>query len=168
MQKDIPALVADNQMRKRDERFESQEKYKTNPDPLYDKKATGKPKEVKRFHPKDFSFNEDNTATCPAGKLMASPGSIYTTASGLHYQTYTAKAVNCNACELSGQCLKGLTKPNDGQGRQVARFEPKAKDPTNTCERMRRAIDSPRAGSCTASASVLWSRCLPTSGITNA
>ena len=94
MQKDIPALVADNQMRKRVERFKSQEKYKTNPDPLYNKKATGKPKEVKRFQPRDFSFSDDNTATCPGGKLMASPGTIYTTASGLHYQTYTAKAVD--------------------------------------------------------------------------
>ena len=46
--------------------------------------------------------------------------------------------------KLSGLCLKGLTKPNDGRGRQVTRFEPKAKGPTNPSERMRRAIDSPR------------------------
>jgi hypothetical protein len=144
MQQNIPALVADNQMRKRDERFESQDKYKGKPDPLYDKKAASKPKEVKRFQPKDFNFNDDNTATCPAGKLMVSPGSIYTTASGLHYQTYTAKAVDCNACKLSDQCLKGPIKPNDGRGRQVTRFEPKAKDSSNPSERMRRAIDSPR------------------------
>ena len=144
MQKDIPALVADNQMRKRDERFEEQGKYKTNPDPLYDKKATGQPKDAKRFQPRDFSFNDDNTATCPAGKLMSSTGSIYTSASGLQYQTYTAKAVHCNACKLSGQCLKGPIKPNDGRGRQVTRFAPRAKDPSNPSERMRRAIDSPR------------------------
>jgi len=131
-------------MRKRDERFESQDKYKAKPDPLYDKKAVSKPKEVKRFQPKDFRFNDDNTATCLAGKLMVSPGSIYTTASGLHYQTYTAKAVDCNACPLNGQCLKGPMKPNDGRGRQVTRFEPKAKDSSNASERMRRAIDSPR------------------------
>jgi len=140
----IPALIADNQMRSRDERFAEQDKYKGKPDPLSEKKATGQPTAIKKFQPKDFTFNDDNTATCPAGKLMTSPGSIYTTASGLHYQTYTAKAVDCNVCELSGQCLKGPIKPNEGRGRQVTRFEPKAKDPTNPSERMRRAIDSPK------------------------
>ena len=140
----IPALLADNQMRSRDERFESQAKYKDKPDPLSEKTATGRPKEVKRFQPQDFRFNKDNTATCPAGNLMTSPGSIHTTATGLQYQTYTAKAVDCNACKLSAQCLKGLLKPNDGRGRQVTRFEPMVKDPSNPSERMRQAIDSPR------------------------
>jgi hypothetical protein len=140
----IPALIADNQMRSRDERFESQAKYKDKPDPLSEKTATGQSKEVKRFQPKDFCFNDDNTATCPAGRLMTSPGSIYTTAAGLHYQAYTAKAMDCDACELSRQCLKGPLKPNDGRGRQVTRFEPKPKYLTNPSERMRQAIDSPR------------------------
>ncbi len=90
--------------------------YKANPDPLSGKTATGQPKEVKRFQPKDFAFNADNTA----------------------------KAVDCDACELSSQCLRGPLKPNDGRGRQVTRFEPKAKDLDNPSERMRQAIDSPR------------------------
>jgi transposase len=140
----IPALIADNQMRSRDERFALQAKYRGQPDPLSEKTAIGQPKEVKRFGPKDFRFNEDNTATCPAGKPMNSNGSIYTTATGLHYQTYTARAVDCNACKLSAQCLKGPLKPNDGRGRQVTRFEPKAKDLAHPSERMRQAIDSPR------------------------
>ena len=140
----IPAMVADNQMRSRDERFESQDKYKGKPDPLAQKKATGQPKEVKRFGPKDFEFNDDNTATCPAGRLMSSSGTIYISARGLHYQTYTAREVDCNACELSKQCLKGPLKPNDGRGRQVTRFQPKPKDPSNPSERMRQAIDSPK------------------------
>jgi hypothetical protein len=79
----IPAMVADNQMRSRDERFENQDKYKANPDPLSQKKATGQPKEVKRFGPKDLRFNEDNTATCPAGQTLKSPGTIHATATGL-------------------------------------------------------------------------------------
>lgn len=140
----IPAMVADNQMRSRDERFENQGKYKANPDPLALKKATGQPKEVKRFGPKDFTFNDDNTATCPANKLMTSTGTIHTLASGSRYQTYTAKALDCEACALSKQCLKGPLKPNDGRGRKVTRFVPKIKDPTHPSERMRRAIDSPR------------------------
>lgn len=140
----IPALIADNQMRQRDERFAEQSKYKDKPDPLSEKTATGQPKEVKRFGPKDFHFVDANTAICPAGKEMTSPGSIYTTARGLHYQAYTAKAVDCNACKLSGQCLRGPLKPNDGRGRQVTRFEPKPKDLAHPSERMRQAIDSPR------------------------
>ncbi len=140
----IPALIADNQMRSRDERFEAQDKYKDKPDPLSEKKTTGQPKEVKRFGPKDFEFNDDNTATCPAGKLMTSPGTIHTTTSGLHCQTYTAKAVDCDACAMSKQCLKGTLKPNDGRGRQVTRFEPKVKDLAHPSERMRQAIDSPK------------------------
>ena len=144
MQKGIPAMVADNQMRARDERFAEQDKYKGKPDPLSEKKATGQPKEVKRFGPADFTFNDNNTATCPAGQVMTSPGTINTTARGLHYQTYTAKALDCNACALSRQCLKGPMKPNDGRGRQVTRFEPKPKDNTHPSERMRQAIDSPK------------------------
>ncbi len=75
---------------------------------------------------------------------MTSPGTINTTARGLHYQTYTATALDCNACALSKQCLKGPMKPNDGRGRQVTRFEPKAVDNTHPSERMRQAIDSPQ------------------------
>ena len=140
----IPALIADNQMRSRDERFAEQDKYKGKPDPLSEKKATGQPKPIQKFQPKDFTFNDDNTATCPAGQLMTSAGTIHSSARGLHYQTYTAKAVDCNACALSSPCLRGPIKPNDGRGRQVSRFEAKPKDPTNPSERMRQAIDSPR------------------------
>lgn len=138
----IPALIADNQMRSRDERFERQDKYKAHPDPLSEKKATGQGKKVKRFGPEDFRFNDDNTATCPAGKLMTSPGTIHMTARGLHYQNYTAKALDCNHCELSKLCLKGPIKPNDGRGRQVSRFVPTPKDPSHPSQRMRQAIDS--------------------------
>jgi hypothetical protein len=75
---------------------------------------------------------------------MTSAGTIYTSANGLQYQSFTAKAVDCNACQLRGQCLRGPIKPNDGRGRQVTRFEPKPKDPSNPSERMHQAIDSPR------------------------
>lgn len=144
MKQGIPAMVADNQMRYRDERFAEQDKYKGKPDPLSEKKATGQKNEVKRFGPKDFRFKGDNTATCPAGKLMKSPGTIYISSRGLPYQTYTAKAVDCDACTLSKQCLKGPMKFNDGRGRQVTRFEPKPQDNSHPSERMRQAIDSPK------------------------
>ena len=143
MQRGIPAMIADNQMRSRDERFAEQDKYKGKPDPLYDKKATGQVNPIKRFQPQDFTFNDDNTASCPAGKLLRSAGTIYLTAIGLPYQSYTAKAADCQACTRMNQCLKGPLKATDARGRQVARFEPKPKDLTNPSERMRQAIDSP-------------------------
>jgi transposase len=140
----IPALIADNQMRKRDERFAEQAKHKDKPDPLHDKTATASDKPKKRFGPKDFRFNDDNTATCPAGQLMTSPGTIYTTATGLHYQRYTARAADCNACPLSGKCLRGPIAPNDGRGRQISRFVRNIQHPVTPGDRMRHAIDSPR------------------------
>ncbi len=140
----IPALIADNQMRKRDERFAEQGKHKDKPDPLHDKAAAGEAKPLKRFRPKDFRFNDDNTATCPAGQLMTSPGTINTTATGLHYQRYTARAADCNACALSGKCLRGPIAPNDGRGRQISRFVRNVQHPVTPGDRMRHAIDSPR------------------------
>ncbi len=144
MAQGIPALIADHQMRKRDERFAAQDKYQDKPDALYEKKVTGQTKPLERFRPQDFLFNDDNTALCPAGKQLRSPGSIHATASGLRYQTYTAKAVDCQTCALSGQCLKGPLKLKDGRGRQVTRFEPRPQHLNNPSERMRQAIDSPK------------------------
>ena len=141
-----PALIADNQMRKRDERFEGQDKYKAKPDPLYDKQATGEPPQGQHFRPKDFRFNDDNTAICPAGQVLISRGSIHTSASGQPYQTYIAKATDCGNCALRQQCFKsrGKDESQAPRGRQVSRFLPKAPDPNHPSERMRRAIDSPR------------------------
>jgi transposase len=140
----IPALIADNQMRKRDERFAGQAKHKDKPDPLHDKTAAASGLPKKRFSPRDFRFNQDNTATCPAGQVMTSPGSIYTTATGLHYQRYTARAADCNACPLSGKCLRGPITPNDGRGRQISRFVRNIQHPVTPGDRMRHAIDSVR------------------------
>ena len=137
----IPALIADNQMRQRDERFNDRAKYRAKEDPLYDKQATGQTKAIKRFAPQDFQFRSDNTAVCPAGRTLNSSGTRHTTAAGLRYQLYTADAADCQACMLRGQCL---SQPGGQRGRQVTRFEPKVKDPSNPSERMRCAIDSDR------------------------
>lgn len=142
-----PALIADNQMRQRDERFADQAKHKAQPDPLYEKKATGQSAPDKAFRPQDFSFNDaDNTATCPAGKLMRSKGTIHISASGHPYQTYSAKAADCTACALRSRCFKqrSETANQTPRGRQVTRFFAKPVDETDPSERMRRAIDSPR------------------------
>ncbi|WP_162254472.1 IS1182 family transposase [Pelomonas sp. Root1444] len=141
-----PALIADNQMRKRDERFEGQGKHQAKPDPLSQKKASGEPEEIKHFRPKDFSFNEDGTATCPAGQVLSSKGTIYVSASGQPYQTFIAQASDCAACTRRPQCIKGRGAQESAplRGRQVSRFLPRAPEPSHPSERMRQAIDSPR------------------------
>ena len=139
MDKAIPAMIADNQMRQRDERFEGQDKHKAKEDVLYDKRPTGQARPITRFGPQDFRFNGDNTCTCPAGRTLTSFGTWYTTASGLRYQLYDARSADCQSCPLRDQCLKS---PHNARGRQVTRFEKKTSDPLHPSERMKRAIDS--------------------------
>jgi hypothetical protein len=68
------ALIADNGMRKRDERFAGQDKHEAKPDALYDKSAGGKKK--RRFGPKDFHYDEeDKVCICPAGEFLYQNGS---------------------------------------------------------------------------------------------
>jgi len=71
---EVDALIADNNLRSRDERFAEQGKYKTLPDPSHDK--GGKPKQTARYQPKDFDYDpQAGTCICPAGKPRYSNGS---------------------------------------------------------------------------------------------
>jgi hypothetical protein len=67
----IPALIADNQMRQRDERFENQGRYKAKDDVLSDKKPTSS-QAHQTLWPQGLHFNDDNTCTCPAGQTLTS------------------------------------------------------------------------------------------------
>jgi IS5 family transposase len=141
MRQGIPAMIADNQMRQRDQRLSEQGKHRAKEDPLYDKQAIGQVQVIKRFSPRDFQFQSEHTAICPAGKTLESNGSRYATRTGLRYRLYTADAGDCQTCTLRSQCLK---KQSSRRGRQVARIEPKVRDPSSASERMKRAIDSER------------------------
>jgi hypothetical protein len=61
-------------MRKRDERFKDQDKYKALPDPLYDK---AHPKKTAgHYRPRDFDYDPAaGTCRCPAGQLLYQNGS---------------------------------------------------------------------------------------------
>ncbi len=54
---------------------------------------------------------------------------------------YTARAADCQGCALRSHCLRSK---DSTRGKQVTRFEQKARDPQDPSERMRRAIDSER------------------------
>jgi transposase len=137
----IPAMIADNQMRQRDERFKDQGKHKAKEDPLYDKQPTDGDKPIKLFKPGDFNFKDGNSCTCPAGKTLVSTGSIYTVGAGLRRQDYKAKAQDCAACALRTQCLR---HPGRTPARKVVRYHARQIDSNHPSERMRQAIDSPR------------------------
>lgn len=130
----IPAMVADNNMRQRDERIANSH-HKAKGDALHDKAAV---RVVKLFRPEDFAFGDNGTATCPAGKTLTGNGNFYEQR-GHRFQHYEAQPSDCAACTLRQRCLRN---PKSTRGRQVARFElrkPNALDPS---ERMRQAIDS--------------------------
>ncbi len=133
----IPAMIADNQMRQRDERIDNAH-HTAKDDPLYDKTSV---KTLKFFRPEEFCFKDDTTATCPAGKTLSGNGTWYRTAQGARYQRFEAQAQDCMRCHVRTRCQRDITST---RGRQVSRLEPKRADEHDPSERMRRAIDSPQ------------------------
>jgi len=141
----IPALIADGLMRRRDERFRDQGKYKALPDPIYDKSKTAsdlkQAQSAKRFTPKDFPLDpQTNTCICPAGKSLYSNGSNCTVNGRTHHKFTGAKA-DCGPCQLRPQCLR---TPERTPVRQVAMFHKNQASPMRFTEVMKQAIDSPR------------------------
>jgi transposase len=134
----VPALIADNLMRRRDERFRDQAKYKGLPDPLWDKTAT--PRDGK-FTPADFHYDPNtNRCVCPAGKKLYSTGHHCTTNGRVHHKFQGAKR-DCIPCHLRDRCLR---HPQRTATRQVAIFAKNQRSPLPFTERMKAAIDSAR------------------------
>jgi transposase len=136
----VPALIADGLMRRRDERFADQAKYKALPDPLYDKATLAKPSPMK-FKPADFAYDpETNTCICPAGKKLYSTGSHCTTHGRAHHKFQGTKR-DCLPCTLRDKCLR---HPERTPTRQVAFFAKNQSSPLEFTARMKAAIDSER------------------------
>jgi transposase len=132
----IPALIADNAMRQRDERIANAH-HKAKADALWDKTAV---KPVKFFRPEDFVFVDDTNATCPAGKTLRGTGAWYAAPRGQRYQQFEADAKDCGQCTQRGRCQRKITPT---RGRQVSRFAPRTPDANDPSQHMRNAIDSP-------------------------
>jgi len=136
----VPALIADGLMRRRDERFAQQARYKALPDPLYDKTAPSKSSSAK-FLPGDFAYDAAaGTCICPAGKQLYSSGSACTVQGRRHHKFKGTKR-DCLPCHLREQCLR---HPERTEIRQVAFFDKNQNSPLRYTERMKRAIDSKR------------------------
>jgi transposase len=135
----IDALVADNGMRQRDERFATQDRHQQDADPLHDKSpASDKPT---LFTPADFAFDpEQRTCVCPAGKPMQRSGT-HRDKRGFIGDRFRAADSTCRSCPLRTNCLR---HPEKDAGRQVTFFRGKAADaPESATARMKRRIDSP-------------------------
>ncbi len=130
----VAAMIADSRMRQRDERIDNAH-HKADDDPLHDKTDV---QAIKVFRPADFVFNDDRTATCPAGRTLTGNGHLYAQR-GQQFERYEANAVDCAACHLRAKCLRN---PNATRGRQVARFVPRERSSSDPSRRMREAIDS--------------------------
>jgi transposase len=131
----IDALIADNQMRQRDERFTEQGKHTDKPDPLHDKSRSQKKPAV--FGSERFVIAEDQThATCPTGKKLYRNGKDCKIG-GYTAIKFRAPASACTDYPLRTQCLR---KPDTTPSRQLAVLTRKP-EVTHT-QRMRERIDS--------------------------
>ena len=110
----INALIADKQMRQRDERFDEQARHTHKPDPLHDK--SGKPKQSAHFKPTDFTYDANaNTCVCPAGQSLYRHGQCVIKARpAVRFEG--AKGI-CGPCRLRQRCLR---TPHKTLTRQVA------------------------------------------------
>lgn len=71
---EVRALIADNGMRRRDERFATQGRHQETPAPLYDKSTPEK--QATTYQANDFTYDpEGQTGVCPAGKSLYGNGS---------------------------------------------------------------------------------------------
>lgn len=136
----IPALVADGQMRKRDERFASQQRHRDKGDPLHDK-TKAQEQRVRLFRPADFIVDrENNRLICPAGQTLYSSGNRCRI-NGRVAHKYKGTQAGCGGCSLRAQCLRD---PQRTPIRQVAIFASGPGSGHLATELMKQAIDSAR------------------------
>ena len=131
----INALIADNGMRGRDERFADQAKHKAKPDPLHSKN----PKPDGLFRPIDFVHDaQTNTCICPAGEKLYSNGSNCTVNGRTHHK-FQGSLASCGACTLRTKCLR---YPDKTRTRQVAFFHKNQASPLPHTQAMKERIDT--------------------------
>jgi transposase len=135
----VPALIADNEMRRRDERFTTQERYTALPNPLHDiSKSASAASPVDT--PNDFLYNaEARTCICPAGKSLRRRGRSNVT-NGFVGEHFQGAPYDCLPCARRAQCLR---TPHTTPVRNVAFFRGRvdADGETHTA-RMKARIDS--------------------------
>jgi hypothetical protein len=136
----VDALIADNAMRRRDDRFATQGRHHEAPDPLYDKSPPEAPATI--YQPSDFRYDPvARTCVCPAGKSLYRKGRNLVINGYVGEQFRGAKR-DCVPCPLRAQCLR---TPEKTQTRQVMFFHGRVarETPESHTARMKRRIDTP-------------------------
>jgi hypothetical protein len=139
---EVDALIADNGMRQRDERFADQGKHKQNPDPLYDKSDNQKKaqKQAAVYRPADFHYDPaTQTCVCPAGKTLYGNGS-HCIIHGYVAVKFLGAQQDCVPCEQRDKCLR---TPAKTKTQQVSFFQGKADGSESFTDKMKARIDSP-------------------------
>jgi transposase len=141
----VDALIADNDMRKRDERFATQELHRAKPDPLYDKSASAEEsRKLPLYQPSDFTYDPvARTCVCPAGKRLYRKGQNLVT-NGYLAEHFRGAKRDCAPCTHRARCIR---KPEKTASRQVAFFRGKVagtpEKPETHTHRMKARIDTP-------------------------
>ena len=101
----VTALIADTEMRRRDERFSTQERHRASPDPLHDK--TPSPvEEPQLFQPSDFTYGAAHrTCVCPAGKHLNRNGRGRVIRDDI-WERFVGKKRDGGPCPLRGPCIR--------------------------------------------------------------
>jgi len=100
----VEALIADNEMRRRDARFATQDRYAALPEPLYDKSKPVATSPL--FTPSDFVYDANaRTCVCPAGKSLYRKGQSNVT-KGYVGEHFRGAKRDCVPCALRDKCLR--------------------------------------------------------------
>ena len=137
----VDAFIADNEMRRRDERFTTRERYKDVPDPLHDKSEPEPVQTASVFQAADFTYDaEARTCICPAGKSLNRNGGRSVNRDNI-WTRFQGKHRDCGPCALRSRCLE---TPATTAVRSVMFFQGKtAPLPETLTAQMKRRIDSP-------------------------
>ena len=141
---DVEALIADAQMRQRDERFVRQARHRSQPAPLYDKSDPSQSvRPLPLYQPSDFTYDPDaRTCVCPAGKSLYRKGRDLIK-NGYRCAEFRGAKRDCLPCTHRARCLR---HPERTPARQVIFIRgqrgPVAARPPTHSARMRARIDS--------------------------
>jgi transposase len=116
----VDALIADAELRRRDERFATQDAHRAKPDPLHDKSAPAPESRVlPLYRPSDFTYDPvARSCVCPAGKSLYRTGQSNQTR-GYVAEHFRGAKRDCVPCEQRARCLR---HPERTPTRQVAFF----------------------------------------------
>lgn len=135
--KNITAVIPDNEFRKRDPVYADSETFKAHKEKRQSTRKDNK-KTRKIFHHSEFVIDfENKTAICPNGKEMLFQGENFETSSGPHMR-FRGKLKDCRDCPLNHLCMKREVKD---KGRQLSVLIESKKKVTHL-DKMRKKIDS--------------------------